>query len=205
MNQVLASCMVDLRAGIDGFPWESKVAYADWLAQTYYYVRHTTRLLAASAARFPFGDVGNALHHRFAAHMNEEKKHELLAIHDLQQIGESIGKLPERSPTRAFYEAQYFKIEHIFPTALFGYILPLESLGPACGARIIERVTQAHGSKCISFLRLHSSEDVAHLEKALAMIAGVSREEQVAIEDNMRQTTWCYCALLSDIAAAAGA
>ncbi len=131
--------------------------------------------------------------------MAEEKKHELLAIHDLQQLGTSIDSLPQRPSTRAFYEAQYFKIEHVFPTAVFGYILPLESLGPACGQRIIDQVIRAHGPKCAAFLRLHSDEDVAHVEKALAMVMAVSREEQAAIIDNMRQTTWCYRAMLEDI------
>ena len=37
------------------FPWTERAAYVGWLAQTYYYVRHSTRLLAAAAARFPHG------------------------------------------------------------------------------------------------------------------------------------------------------
>ena len=58
---------VDVSAATDRFPWEERAAYADWLAQTYYYVRHTTRLIASAAARFPIDERGNSLHHRFAA------------------------------------------------------------------------------------------------------------------------------------------
>jgi hypothetical protein len=39
-----------LSAG-DAFPCRSRVAYGDWLAQTYHYLFHTTRLIALAASR----------------------------------------------------------------------------------------------------------------------------------------------------------
>jgi Iron-containing redox enzyme len=199
VRALLNDCVDQLRSAADRFPWEQPAAYADWIAQTYYYVRHSTRLLAAAAARFPLDDRGNALHLRFGAHLAEEKKHEQLALHDLKRIGFSIADLPEHPATRMFYEPQYFKIEHLCPVALFGYILPLEAIGPSCGPGIIERVAKAHGEKCASFLRLHSDEDVAHLEKAFQALEGVSGSERLAVVDNLHQTTYAYCALLLDI------
>jgi thiaminase len=106
MKTLLSECVADLSAATDQFPWEERAAYADWLAQTYYYVRHTTRLIACAAARFPLDERGNSLHHRFATHMGEEKKHEQLAVHDLRQIGAAIEDLPEHASTRMFYESQ---------------------------------------------------------------------------------------------------
>ncbi len=199
MKTLLSECVADLSAAADQFPWEERAAYADWLAQTYYYVRHTTRLIACAAARFPLDERGNSLHHRFATHLGEEKKHEQLAVHDLKQIGAAIADLPEHSSTRMFYESQYYKIEHLGPIVHFGYILPLEGIGPASGKRIVARVTAAHGAKSVSFLRLHSDEDVDHLEKALAMVASVTPTERLLVEDNMRQTTHGYCSMLAEI------
>jgi hypothetical protein len=199
MRALLSTCVERVSSAIDRFPWESRESYADWLAQTYYYVRHSTRLLAASAARFAFDPRGNALHHRFAAHMGEEKKHELLAAHDLKELGTSIEMLPERSSTRLFYEPQYYKIEHQHPIALFGYILPLEAVGPLCGSKIMGRIAGSHGSKCTSFLKLHAADDVEHVEKALEMVAGVPADERIIIEQNVRQTTYAYVAMLVDI------
>jgi hypothetical protein len=199
MRALLSTCVEQVSSAIDRFPWESREAYGDWLAQTYYYVRHSTRLLAASAARFAFDPRGNALHHRFATHMGEEKKHELLASHDLKELGTSIEMLPERSSTRLFYEPQYYKIEHEHPIALFGYILPLEAVGPLCGGKIIGRVAGSHGTKCTSFLKLHAADDVEHVEKALEMVAGVPAHERAIIEQNVRQTTYAYVAMLFDI------
>jgi hypothetical protein len=199
MNTLLNACVRELGVMADGFPWEDRRAYADWLAQTYYYVRHTTRLLAAAASRFALDERGNAVHHRFAAHMGEEKKHELLAIHDLKQLNASIERFPEHASTRMFYEPQYYKIEHLGPMVPFGYILPLEAIGPACGKRVIERITGVHGPKCVSFVRLHSDEDPDHLQKAIHAIEDVSAVERAHIEDNMRQTTFAYGVILSDI------
>ncbi|MDP9034908.1 MAG: iron-containing redox enzyme family protein [Myxococcota bacterium] len=199
MKKLLIECVEALGAATDRFPWEQRAAYADWLAQTYYYVRHTTRLIATAMARFPLDERGTSLHHRFAAHLGEEKKHEQLALHDLKHVGASITELPEHPSTRMFYESQYYKIEHLGPVVHFGYILPLEGIGPASGKRITDRAAAAHGAKCVSFLRLHAKDDVEPLEKALAIVAGVAPTERALIEDNMRQTTHGYCTMLLDI------
>jgi hypothetical protein len=199
MRPLLDDCVAQLSSATDRFPWEDRRADTDWVAQTYYYVCHSTRLLAAAAARFAFDERGNSLHHRFAAHMAEEKKHELLCVHDLKQFGMSLDAFREHHSTRAFYEPQYYKIEHGAPIALFGYILPLEAIGPACGRQTIDRVVAAHGDKCVSFLKLHSEEDVDHLDKALAMIEGLPLPQRALVEENLRQTTYGYVAMLQDI------
>jgi hypothetical protein len=200
MKAHLDACVERLRLATEEFPWEDRAAYGDWLAQTYYYVRHSTRLLAASAARFPLDARGNALHHRFAEHMAEEKQHEKLALHDIRELGFSIDDLPERSSTRFFYEPQYYKIEHVHPVALFGYILPLEAIGPVGGKRVIERVSAAHGTKVIAFLKLHTEEDVNHLAKALEVLAAVPPEQRDVVLQNLEQSTDGYVGILGDVA-----
>jgi hypothetical protein len=199
MKSVLVECTNVLGRGLDRFPWADKNAYGDWIAQTYYYVRHSTRLLAAAAARFPFDERGIALHLRFAAHMAEEKKHELLCVHDLKVLGLTLADFTEHASTRMFYEPQYYKIEHQDPLALFGYILPLEAIGPWHAARVIEAITKAHGEKSAQFMKLHSEEDVEHLDKALQMLEGCSPKEKALVEENMQQTTYAYVAMLEDI------
>jgi thiaminase len=199
MKALLQDSVKDLSHALTQFPWTTKRAYADWLAQTYYYVCHSTRLLAAAAARFPYDERGNQLHHRFAKHMAEEKKHELLAVSDIRVLGETIESLPEHPSTRMFYETQYFKIEHQSPVTLFGYILPLEAIPPVQGPLMIEKVTGAYGPKCASFVKLHAGEDVDHLEKALAMLDSLDALDKQRVEDNLRQTTYAYVAMLHDI------
>jgi hypothetical protein len=199
MRIVLKECLALLDHGLEQFPWHHKRAYADWLAQTYYYVHHSTRLLAASAARFPLDERGNAFHNRFGAHLSEEKKHELLALHDIKKLGLALGEFPEHDATRMFYEPQYFKIEHQDPLALFGYILPLEAMSVSKGKWILQRVLELHGNHAGSFLRVHAEDDVDHLEKAFTVLEGVASEQRVLIELNMRQTTFAYLAMLAEM------
>lgn len=200
MIEALQSCTESMRKMAEDFPWHDRDAYAEWLAQTYFYVRHSTRLLAVAGGRFEFGERGDALHYRFATHISEEKKHEQLCVHDLKQLGRSIEQYGERHSTRMFYEPQYFKIEHLGPSALFGYIVALEAFGPAYGPAIVKTVTEAFGPKCASFLKLHAEEDEDHIEKALAMIATVPERERAWVLENLAQTTYAYRALLVDIA-----
>jgi hypothetical protein len=199
MKILLDECVEELKLVGESFPWTDRQAYADWLAQTYYYVRHSTRLLASAAARFAYDEWGNALHHRFAAHMAEEKKHELLALHDMAAIGASIDRFPEHHATRMFYEPQYFKIEHQGPAVLLGYILVLEAMGPAHGRRVADAVNQAFGPKCGAFLDVHTKDDVEHLDKALGVLQRVPEPLARLVEQNLRQTTFAYIEVLSDI------
>jgi uncharacterized ferritin-like protein (DUF455 family) len=199
MKTVLDECMKRLDRALARFPWGTAEAYGDWLAQTYYYVRHSTRLLAASAALFPFDERGNAFHHRFAAHMGEEKKHELLALHDLKALGFTIDRFPELAATRMFYEPQYYKIEHQDPLALFGYILPLEAMSVRKGPWVRERVVESHGTNCVAFLHVHVEDDVDHLEKAFHALEAASEEQRRLIEENLDQTTYGYAAMLAEI------
>ena len=185
---------------VNEFPWAERSAYCDWLAQTYHYVHHSTRLLAAAAARFPTNERGDALHYRFAAHMREEQKHERLCIHDLRVLGSSVAEFRERPTTRMFYEPQYFKIEHRDPTALLGYILVLEVLGAAGDGRtLMATVAEAHGAKSLSFVKLHCEEDPDHVDKAFAIVEGCTTAQIELVEENAWQTAHAYAAMLGEI------
>jgi thiaminase len=188
---------------VDGFPWHDRFAYADWLAQTYYYVRHSTRLLAAAAARFPHDERGIALHQRFAEHMGEEKRHELLALHDIRALGLALEQFPERDATRMFYETQYYKIEHQGPLTLFGYILQLEAGMVHKGNHILAQTDAAHGRTASTFVRVHAQDDVEHVEKAFGALTGVADDMLALIDCNLRQSATAYLYLLQGIRSAA--
>ena len=198
MQSVLNECVDQLGEGLERFPWADANAYADWLAQTYYYVQHSTRLLAASAARFSCDERGNMFHHRFGAHLGEEKKHELLALHDIKGMGFDIASFPEHHITRMFYEPQYYKVEHLNPLTLFGYILPLEAMSARKGRWVLDRVVEGHGDQCAAFLKVHAADDVEHVEKAFRVLEGLRADERAMIERNLRQTTFGYLAILGE-------
>ncbi len=201
--KTLEHCVEQLGSALRAFPWQEQSAYADWLTQTYFYVRHSTRLLAASAARFKQDEAGDALHHRFTKHMSEEKRHERLALHDLRQLGLSTEGIVERNSTRLFYECQYYKVEHVDPTALFGYILALEAMSATHGPWVYGVVSKAHGPSAATFLKLHAQDDEHHTKEALSMLERLSASSRLEVEGNLEQSTYAYLLILRDICGAA--
>lgn len=202
MKQIIETVSNDVADALHRFPWESKDAYAGWLAQTYFYVRHSTRLLAAAAARFGLDNRNNASHVRFGAHIAEERSHEKLVLHDLAQLGVAPDALRELNSTRMFYETQYYKIEHVDPYAVYGYILMLEATGPICGDAIVERVTHAFGPRCATFLKLHAAEDVDHVQRALNMVGQLDKSTHETVLQNLHQSAQAYRLMLGEIDAA---
>lgn len=204
MREIIQKVSREVADALHRFPWETKAAYAEWLAQTYFYVRHSTRLLAASAARFPQDLRGNVMHVRFGAHIGEEKSHEKLALHDLGQLGVRADSIRELDSTRMFYETQYYKIDYRDPYALYGYILMLEATGPLCGQAIVERVTRAFGPNCASFLKLHAVEDVDHVQRAIEMVAQLDPSTHEVVFENLHQSASAYRRMLDEITGVAG-
>jgi hypothetical protein len=201
MKSALESCVARLGEGLRAFAWRDRRVYGDWLAQTYFYVRHSTRLLAASAARFGHDELGNALHVRFAAHMAEEKRHELLALHDLKMLGASLDQYYERPSTRAFWETQYYKVEHVNPVALFGYILALEGMSATHGPWVYGEVSTAHGAGAATFLKLHAHDDEDHVQKAMPLLDKLDARGRADFEQNLEQSTFAYLVLLGELLA----
>jgi uncharacterized ferritin-like protein (DUF455 family) len=185
---------------LEDFPWDSKLAYAEFLAQTYYYIRHSTRLLAASAARFSQED--QAMHKRFMKHSDEENSHELLAVRDLQKLGYKMADFRELPQTRSFYEVQYCKIEHCDPAALLGYILALEVTATHL-APIQKKLSALYGKECVKLIQVHSDEDPDHVEKALQSISALGEQRVNDIQINIEQSAILYAAMIEAVKAKA--
>jgi hypothetical protein len=185
--------MEEMKEAIRSYPWENKVYYAEFLAQTYYYICHSTRLLAASASRFSQEDQG--LHKRFLKHTDEENSHELLALRDLQKLGFKIQNFTQLAQTRNLYEVQYYKIEHQDPAALLGYILALETLA-SDWKWLKEKLTGLYGASCVKFVQVHADEDPDHIEKALEQISSLPHNRLELIDINVEQTAVCYIDML---------
>lgn len=179
---------------VSEFPWEDKRCYADWLAQTHYYVCHSTRLLTFAASYF--GEKDFNLHRRFIEHSAEEKGHEYLASNDLKALKEEISKYPEHAETAAFYQRQYFLIERVNPITFFGYILCLEGIAVDAGEHIYERISKAHGPKASNFMRIHAGEDPGHLDKAFANVDDLQGWQKNMVIDNLEKSMALYSCIL---------
>ena len=171
-------------------PWENKDFYSAWLAQACYYIRHSTRLLALAGANISLED--NSMHYRFMKHCAEEKGHENLPVMDMKSIGRDIAAFPEFANTQAFYQTQYYWIEHVHPFAFFGYILFLESLACEYGDKLAAKIEKIHGPNSVQFLKIHADADIEHVRDAVARVSKLSQEQQKMILENLKLTASLY-------------
>lgn len=167
-------------------PWHDEEFYKAWIAQTYYYARHTTRLLALGGASFSFDQP--AFHKRFLEHADEEKGHEKLLINDMKAFGKKIEEYPEGHAAAGLYQTQYYYIEHVSAASFFGYVLALEYLAATYIPTINTKVEELHGRKAASFLRVHGEEDEGHVEKAVENISNLDPKDLESIFFNFHQT-----------------
>jgi hypothetical protein len=201
MEQLLREELAKFNPAVE-VPWERAAVYAEFVAQTYYYVCHSTRLLGLAAGRI--GVAHEKLHQRFLKHAAEERSHHLLAQRDLTALGRELSAIPERAATSALYQTQYYQIEHVSPVALLGYILALEGVAVVHGPAAFERIRTAHGASATSFLRLHAEEDPDHLPRALAQVAQLESHERAIVTRNLKASCALYRAFLRSIVVEAG-
>jgi thiaminase len=189
--------VVQLANTIESVDWLDKKKYGNFLAQSYYYVRHSTRILALAASRFSLEE--NESHQRFLKHMSEENQHEKLLTHDLKNLNFKINDFPEQDAIRSFYQIQFYTLEHISPISVMGFVLALEGLAVQKGEWLYKRIAEFHGEKAGSFLRVHGKEDIKHFEEALHLIMNRSKSDLEAIDNSMATSCYLYERMLLEL------
>jgi hypothetical protein len=182
---------------VENFPWENKTAYGYWLAQTYYFVRHTTSFLGLTASRF--GHWRRDLQYRQIHHLTGEANHDLLLLNDLKALGLSLGSFPELAETAGLYQSQYYYIEHEYPAAHYGYAYFLEGLAAKKIELFYDRLERTYSPDACSFLRMHMIEDRDHFEEGLLALDALTEVEMDAFRCNMHQTAYFYIEMLAHI------
>jgi pyrroloquinoline quinone (PQQ) biosynthesis protein C len=180
------------------FPWADKEAYKGWVSQTYFYVQHSTRLLALSAAHCTLQE--EELHKRYIAHLNEEKGHEVMAYNDLKHLGDHISNFQMVPATALFYQNQYSMIGYQGAVAILGYVIALEGMAAMVGRKIYEKAVQAHGAKACMFWKVHSEDDIEHIELALKQIEALSSQDREIVLASMKQSCMMYSEMLKSAA-----
>ena len=202
LNELMAfhkTKMEELSRVVHECPWENEEFYASWCAQSYNFVCHATRILAACAARLGMDD--NDLHLRFLDHCQEEKNHEKLYEQDLQYLRRDAKDYKEH-PTAAFlYQNQYYHCEHNHPTAVFGGLFYLEGASVHAGVEIYRRAKKAFSEEACNFLRVHVNNDQEHLDKAIAALSLLTPQQLTWVHQAYDQFSWTYVAMLKELAA----
>ena len=198
-KELFNELMTDIEDAIKLAPWQDKNFYAEWLSQSYYFVRHSTRLLATASASTNFKQ--NSYHNRLGDHFAEEKSHEVLASGDLKKLGFRIEDFQEREVTKVFYRNQYFGCEKISPYYLMGYILFLEGIAIKHGPHIYGKTKEHFGDRVCNFTRVHVEEDEDHLDKAFKELEGLDESDLMHVRESMRISSSLYIQLLEELSA----
>lgn len=188
----LMQCMNEVKEQHPASGFRNEDYYVNWLAQTYYFVRHSTALLGYALPHLKNDD----LRHHFEKHLGEETRHDVVALKDLQKMNRSITDIPESHLTQAFYQSQYYRIMFEGGTSLLGYILFLEGIAVHWGKDFHHEIKDIHRGN--SFLRVHVEEDPEHLEGAIKTISSLSKQEQENIMRNFHYSHDIYSLLLQN-------
>ena len=183
---------------IDTLKWESRPVYQEWLAQTYFYIVHSTRIIALAGALFPLEK--HALHLRFMDHVKEEKGHERVILLDLKTLGQRIQDYSPTGSSLALYQTQYYWIQNVAPLSVYGYFLFLEGLSIECGPAVYRRLEGTYPDNAIRHFKLHVEEDVDHVRHHFEMLENASPLEIEQIAKNLKQTASLYRSMISEIA-----
>ena len=189
----------ELSIKLDSMNWTDKQVYGLWLAQAYYLVRHTTRLLSLCAGYCSLEQQD--MHKRLLAHREEEEGHDKIALADLAALGLSLSQLPELVQTADLIQLQYDQLQTSSATSFFGYILLLEGLAVTRGRQIYRQAAESFGPRTARFLKVHAEDDVDHIEKAIQQVENFTINEQLLAIGNLRQSASIYLTMLNQIEA----
>jgi pyrroloquinoline quinone (PQQ) biosynthesis protein C len=176
--------------------WANKKVYSQWLAQSYYYTSYSTRMLAFAAGWTNSSE--QSFYRRSLVHISEEQGHDLVALNDLKQLGETIEKYPEFGSTRSMWESQFYKIQKD-PSCLLGYILALEAFAVRSLKEFNSELLKNYPETATRFVKVHADDDPDHVEQAIEQIEKCTPDQKKNIMFNFEQTIAMYEFMLLDM------
>jgi hypothetical protein len=187
-----------LGAEILAVNWSAKAQYAIWMAQHYYLVKRTMRYICMAAGLSDPDD--DKVYKYWMEHLKEEHHHHKFLEKDAQSIGVRLNEIDVFHSTRQLvdniFEGMFFS-KGIY---LFGYAILLEGLSCKIGKDFTQAVTQAHGEKAASFLKLHTIVDdgsSGHYMHGKEFIEQLSLEDQKIVFDALKATYGFYSRIIA--------
>lgn len=178
-------------------PWDDLDFYAEWLAQTYFYAVHTTRIISLAGSLFNLEQ--NDFHQRFMEHTKEEKNHDLILINDLKSLGKELTQFSPFVSSISLYQTQYYNIQHVSPLSVYGYFLYLEGLANKLGDMLYEKLKKSHPKNSINYVKIHATEDKHHIEEHFNILNKCPNNEVNNILSNIKKTSGLYQFMMKQI------
>lgn len=164
-------------------PWNDREFYASWLAQQYFLVEHTTRLLCAFSLRVPLEQ--KEAYKSIMHHLKEESGHDQWLLNDLKKLGYEINQFRPLPEINAIIKSQYYEIDYNASVAFIGYSQFLEVLAVQVAAWTANIVDREFGRGSAVFLRGHAEADVEHVEEGFKRITTATDLEKEKILENL--------------------
>ena len=118
-------------------------------------------------------------------------------IADLKKFGKSLEEFQELSSTSLMWQSQSYLIEQD-PLYFMGYIIALEEVAAKFGENLFGSIKKTH-NKGFQFLKVHSEDDIEHIEHAYKVIDSLDDIRKVQILKNAKQTASAYISMLKDV------
>jgi len=179
------------------FSWKEPSLYASWLAQTYHFVCHSTRIISLAGALFPYDR--NEFHLSALEHAHQEKNHEKLLSMDLKKLNYDLDAIPVCHNSSLMFQNQYYWIQNVNPISVYGYYLFLEGVAAEFGPKIYEILKRHHPENTLSFVRVHAEEDPGHIGEHLEKLTALPDEDHRLIITNLQQSSCIYENMLTEI------
>lgn len=125
-------------------------------------------------------------HDYYAAHLEEERRHDEWLAEDLSSAGIDISTCPYDPEAVASAGAQYYLIYHVDTCALLGYMAVLECFPMSLNQ--LETLEQAHGKQLCRTLRHHAEHDVSHGNDLLEQVDRLTPTQFQLVAQNAVQT-----------------
>ena len=182
---------------VKDYPWASRPAYAQWMAQTYFYTRHASRVSAHAALRTPM--EREELHHHLVGTLVNEKDHPPMLLRDLDELGYRIDDFSEHPLTSCIYQTLHYQIDTVGPFALIGYFFVIEGIAAQHGQEILDRVQLAYAGQGQSFLAEHVRADAEHYPQAQAFVGSLAATELAIVVRCATLAASLYCYMIDAI------
>ena len=180
--------------------------YAQYLVQTYHYVRWTTPLLAEAGHRMKRLGRHPLLAELLLQKALEEHGHEQWLLVDLRNLGWPAERVERTGPcpaVAAYVAWNRYTTLSGSPTAFLGTAYVLEYLSVQRASATVERLLAVNAipniHKAVTFLRGHGNADGAHVDELASVLRSLTdREEQLALLLSARATRALYTGLFSE-------
>ena len=175
-------------------PWAEKEFYGWWLSQTFHFVSHTSRFLSLAAGCAQLNETD--LHSFFLKHIPEETGHEKICLTDLKTLNLHVSA--ESENTKSFHSFQRNKILTESVANHLGYMLFLENLSITVGIKLLNILQTHYPKMSLKFLRLHTEEDIEHVQKAIEFAEQLPSEKKEIVTRAIHESCEGYHRILKE-------